>query len=127
MNNAAACNWPVICRDLNAATLGEGSSDTYIDWLNMAVMVALGDTLLTELLISQNTTAEHVALMKQIVWGRGGVLRGISVERQHEAEYLNSTFSFSTSIQNISICQPVNQVTRQPPNQSNNAMKHSSF
>jgi len=38
----------------------------------MAVMVALGDTLLTELLISQNTTAEHVARIKQIKEGGGG-------------------------------------------------------
>jgi len=125
--NVAACNWHVICYHLNAVTEGEGSTDTYIDCLNKAVMVALVDALLTELLISQNTTAEHVACMKQIV-GEGD-LRGISVERQHEAEYLNSTFSFSTAVQNISFCQPVNQVTRKTSNQnqSNKVMKHSSY
>jgi hypothetical protein len=50
--NAAACNWHVICHNLNAVTEGEGGTGTYIDWLNKAVMVALEDSLLTELLIS---------------------------------------------------------------------------
>jgi hypothetical protein len=55
---------------LNAVTEGEGNTDSYVDWLNKAVTVALEYSLLTELLISQNSTAEHVACMKQIV-GRG--------------------------------------------------------
>lgn len=62
-------------------TEGEGSTDSYIDWLNKAVMVALEDSLLTEMLISQNMIAEHVACMKQIVGeGGGGKVGGISME-----------------------------------------------
>ena len=77
--NAAACNWHVICHNLNAVAEGEGNADTYIDWLNKAVMVALEDSLLAELLISQNTTAEHVACMKQIA---GREVRGILAENE---------------------------------------------
>ena len=64
---AAACNWHAICYNLNAVTEGEGSTDIQIDWPNKAVVLALVYSLLTELLISQNTTAEHVVCMKQIV------------------------------------------------------------